>query len=196
MIENIKISSERYVYFSENGSIVKILNYKEDDGTHIKLEYSDVEDILSGKKAFFDFIVMYDAESSSYVLKEKITNDIFMFNASEYIYEIPKTQEETSPDMTIIQDLKEKKWRIKLRPTLRDQLKFQQMSVSIPMIISITKNSNPHILYRMISVSFDDILYNDNEFCIDFQYESEETKNLSIYTIKKLKTYKHEVVND
>lgn len=196
MIENIKISSERYVYFDENGTILKILNYKESDGTYIKVEYSDVEDMLSGKKAFFNFIVIYNSETSSYTLTEKITNDNFAFNASEYLYEVPKYQDDPHPDMTIIQDITEKKWKIKLRPALRDQLKSQQMSVSVPMIISITKSSDPHVLYRMLLVSFDEILYDDNEFFINFQYDTEYTSNLSIYTIKKLKSYKHEVVND
>jgi len=195
MMEDIVIKSERYVYFDETGSILKILNYKEPGGTHIKVEYADVADMLSGKKAFFNFIVVYNSELSAYVLTEKITNNTLSFNASEYIYEIPKASVDPFVDLTIIQNLIEKKWVIKLRKTLRDQLRLQQMSVGVPMTISITKVGNPHILYRMISVSIDELLYSDKEFSIDFQYDTEASEDLSIFTIKKLKTYKHEVVN-
>jgi hypothetical protein len=195
-MENIKINSERYVYFNETGEILKILNYKDPDESHIMVDYSDVADIISGKKSFFNFVVVYDSESSAYVLNEKITNNNFAFNASEYIYEIPKVTNDTPVDVTIIQDLVEKKWKFKLRPVLQNQLKIQQMSVNTPMIISITQAGNPHILYRTLRVSFDEILYADADFFINFQYDTEENQNLSIYTIKKLKSYKHEVVND
>lgn len=195
-MENVKLTSERYVYFDETGSILKILNYKDPDETHIKVNYSDVEDIISGKKSFFNFIVVFDSEQSLYVLTEIITNTNFAFNASEHIYEIPKTDNTETADLTIIQDIKEKRWKIKLRPVLREQLKVQQISITAPMIISITKNGNPHILYRMIKVSFDDILYEDGDFFINFQYDTETDVNLSIYTVKKLNSYKHEVIND
>ena len=195
MMEDIKISSERYVYFDENGNIIKILNYKELDETSIKVEFSKVKDIISGKKSFFDFIVVYDSVQLSYILSEKITNNNFAFNASDYIYEIPKLSKFDNADITVIQDLKEKKWKFKFNTLLKDQLMLQQISINTPMIISITKPGNPHVLYRMLKVSFDEILYDNLDFSVDFQYDIEMSVDLSIYTIKKLNSYKHEVID-
>lgn len=194
-MEDIKISSERYVYFDENGNIIKILNYKELDETSIKVEFSKVKDIISGKKSFFDFIVVYDSVQLSYILSEKITNNNFAFNASDYIYEIPKLSKFDNADITVIQDLKEKKWKFKFNTLLKDQLMLQQISINTPMIISITKPGNPHVLYRMLKVSFDEILYDNLDFSVDFQYDIEMSVDLSIYTIKKLNSYKHEVID-
>ena len=194
-MEDIKISSERYVYFDENGNIIKILNYKELDETSIKVEFSKVKDIISGKKSFFDFIVVYDSVQLSYILSEKITNNNFAFNASDYIYEIPKLSKFDNADITVIQDLKEKKWKFKFNTLLKDQLMLQQISINTPMIISITKPGNPHVLYRMLKVSFDEILYDNLDFSVEFQYDIEMSVDLSIYTIKKLNSYKHEVID-
>ena len=92
--------------------------------------------------------------------------------------------------------MKERKWKFKFNALLKDQLILQQISINTPMIISITKSGNPHILYRMLKVSFDEILYDNLDFSIDFQYDIEMSADLSIYTIKKLNSYKHEVIDD
>ncbi len=195
MIDSIKINTDRYIYFTDDGSITKILNYVEDDGTHIVVDYEAVEDILSGKDTALGYIVIYDHDTSSYVLKKRMSSNSFLINATDYIQEFSKHTDKT-PDLTVVQDIPQKQWIVKLGNSLKSQLVAQRMVIHAPIQISITASGDPHILYKVITVKIDDIVNSISDYCIKFTNEDEANTDISLFTVKKLQTYKYEVINE
>ena len=189
----LTITRDRFVYFDKDGEITKITNYEEDDNSSfIKLDYSKVENILEGSVSSVDFSIIYDILTREYVLTQKANKNDFIYDINNRIHEIK--QDITDPDFTVIQDLQNKCWKFKINETLRDHLEKYNLSISTPLFFSITRKYDPHILYRTISIKFSNIL-EKLDFSIPFVYTNENTENLSIYTIKQLQTYKHEVLH-
>lgn len=189
----LTITRDRFVYFDKDGEITKITNYEEDDNSSfIKLDYSKVENILEGSVSSVDFSIIYDILTREYVLTQKANKNDFIYDINNRIHEIK--QDITDPDFTVIQDLQNKCWKFKINETLRDHLEKNNLSISTPLFFSITRKYDPHILYRTISIKFSNIL-EKLDFSIPFVYTNENTENLSIYTIKQLQTYKHEVLH-
>jgi hypothetical protein len=188
----LTISRDRFVYFDKDGEITQITNYQEDvDTSFIKLDYSKVEKILEGSISSVEFIVIYDILTREYLLKQKTNNNIY--DIKNRIHEI-KTQT-IDPDLIILQDIKNKCWKFKINQTLLDHLLTNKMSMATPLFFTVTKKYDPHSLYRTIKIKLSDII-EKLDFSIPFIYNEENTENLSIYTIKQLQTYKHEVLHD
>ena len=190
----LNINQDRYVYFDENGEITKITNYKEDENaSFVKVDYKLVEKIMEGSLPSFNFMVIYDISIREYVIKPKISMNEFTYTVNDRIHEIKKNL--IDADLTIIQDIKNACWKFNINDSLRSQLLAQNISINTPLFFSITKKHNPHILYRTIEVKFSEIL-EQLDFSVPFVYNDENTTTLSVYTIKKMQSYKYEVLND
>jgi len=190
----LNINQDRYVYFDENGEITKITNYKEDENTSfVKVDYKLVEKIMEGLLPSFNFMVIYDISIREYVVKPKISMTEFTYTVNDRIHEIKKNL--IDADLTIIQDIKNACWKFNINDSLRSQLLAQNISINTPLFFSITKKHNPHVLYRTIEVKFSEIL-EQLDFSVPFVYNDENTTTLSVYTIKKMQSYKYEVLND
>jgi len=190
----LNINQDRYVYFDENGEITKITNYKEDENTSfVKVDYKLVEKIMEGLLPSFNFMVIYDISIREYVVKPKISMTEFTYTVNDRIHEIKKNL--IDADLTIIQDIKNACWKFNINDSLRSQLLAQNISINTPLFFSITKKHNPHVLYRTIEVKFSEIL-EQLDFSVPFIYNDENTTTLSVYTIKKMQSYKYEVLND
>lgn len=190
----LNINQDRYVYFDENGEITKITNYKEDENaSFVKVDYKLVEKIMEGSLPSFNFMVIYDISIREYVIKPKISMNEFTYTVNDRIHEIKKNL--IDADLTIIQDIKNACWKFNINDSLRSQLLAQNISINTPLFFSITKKHNPHILYRTIEVKFSEIL-EQLDFLVPFVYNDENTTTLSVYTIKKMQSYKYEVLND
>lgn len=190
----ITMNRDRFVYFDDAGEIIKITNYLEDDeASFIKIDYSKVEKILEGAVSSFDFVVVYDVMSRDYVIKSKVTNNEVIHNVSDRIYEIKK--DVTDADFTIIQDRITKCWKFKINKEILDNFVINNVLITTPLMFSVTKKSNPNILYRMITIKFSDIL-DTIDFSIPFMYNEENTDTLSIYTIRQMQSYNYEVLDE
>lgn len=188
----ITMNRDRFVYFDDAGEITKITNYLEEDtASFIKIDYSKVEKILEGTASSFDFVVVYDIMTRDYVIKSKVTNNEVMHNVSDRIYEITKNVND--PDFTIIQDILNKRWKFKINKEILDNFTVNNTLITTPLMFSITKKSNPNILYRMMTIKFSDIL-DTVDFSIPFMYNEENTDNFSIYTIRQMQSYNYEVL--
>lgn len=188
----LTISRDRFVYFDKDGEITQITNYQEDgNDSFIKLDYSKVEKILEGLVSSVEFMVVYDISAREYLLTQKINNNLY--NINNRIHEIKK--QIPDPDLIILQDIKNKCWKFKINQTLQSQMLTHKISIATPLFFTVTKKFDPHVLYRTIKIKLSDII-EKLDFSIPFMYNEENTENLSIYTIKQLQTYKHEVLHD
>ena len=195
MTDEIQINTNRYVYFTDDGTVTKILNYLDDTETHIIVEYDDVEDILSGKNSVLNYIVIFNNETSTYELKKRLSNNVFIPNISDTIHELSKKPIQ-NPDLTVIQDIPNKKWILKLSSLLSQQIITQRLSINAPVNVSITAQGDPHVLHRILTVKIDDIAKSPDGFSLGFIDSYECSTQLSLYTVKKLQSYKHEVINE
>lgn len=195
MTDDILINTDRYVYFMDDGTITKVLNYIEESENYIVVEYLMVEDILSGKDTVLNYIVLYNKENSTYELKKRLSNNIFVNKVSDIIHEFSRNVDSPS-DLTVIQDLSNKKWIFKLSDAFINQITSQKVSIQAPIVVSVTSRGDPHILYKVLTVKIDDIAKSPNGFSLEFTENCESLKHLSLYTVKKLQSYKYEVINE
>lgn len=190
----ITMNRDRFVYFDDAGEIIKITNYlEEDEASFIKIDYSKVKEILGGTVSSFDFVVVYDVMTRDYAIKPKVTNNEIIHNISNRIYEITKNI--SDPDFTIIQDTVNKCWKFKINKDILDNFIVNNVLITTPLMFSITKKSNPNVLYRMIAIKFSDIL-DAIDFSIPFIYNEEDTDTFSIYTIRQMQSYNYEVLDE
>ena len=190
----ITMDRDRFVYFDDTGEITKITNYlEEDNSSFIKVDYAKVEKILEGSVSSFDFVVIYDTLTRDYTIKPRINNNEILNEVSDRIHEIKKNI--SDPDFTIIQDIATKSWKFKINQEILDNFIINNVLVTTSLMFSITQKNNPNILYRMITIKFSDILEN-LDFSIPFVYNEENTHNFSIYTIRQMQSYNHEVFNE
>lgn len=184
---DIKLNSDRYVYFNSNGEITKITNYKDLNEENITVSFSEVENIISGSESSMNFLVLYDNYTKKFVLKKKSLSSVS--NIKGFIYEI--SMDEINPELVITQDLKNKKWKISLTSMARELLKTENQNVLLS--FSITERDNPNKLFRILRITLGDLIEKNKTF--KFQDELEYTSKVSIYTVKQLTAYKHEVIN-
>lgn len=184
---DIKINSDRYVYFNQDGEITKITNYKDLSQESLKVSFSDVETIVSGAEPSLNFLVLYDKKEKKHVLRKKIFSK--NSNLKSFIYEL--TTDELNPEVTIIQDLKNKKWKISLSSELKKLLSSDNPNAML--FFSVTKKKNPNLLYRVLRVKISDLLTRDK--ILKFQDQEECSTDISIYTVKQMNSYKYEVIN-
>lgn len=185
---DIKLNSDRYVYFNSNGEITKITNYKDLNEESINVSFSEVESIISGNESSINFLVLYDSYTKKFVLRKKSTSVVS--NLKSFVYEVPR--DEINPELVITQNLKQKKWKLTLTDLSKELLKTENGNAK--MFFSITERNNPNVLYRVLRVSISDLVKKDQIFT--FQDELEQSSMVSIYTVKQLASYKHEVINE
>lgn len=186
----LSLNMDRFVYFDEAGEITTITNYQEDTSlSFVKVDYSLVEKIMEGIEPSFNYMVVYDIGTHEYGLIPKIVD--YANKVNDQIHEIQKIT--NNADFTITQDIKNSCWKFSINSKLRAQLEAQRISIKTPLFFSITKKHDPHVLYRTLTVMFSDI-FEQLDFSVPFVYNNEHNNDLSIYTVKKLQSYKHEVI--
>lgn len=183
---------DRYVVFDDNGNLQGIYNREPKDVNYIKVENSDVETLISGKEQFRHYLVVFDTTKKTHVLKHIYNEENYLDNVNDQIYKIPKhvTQD---PDLTIIQDTKNKKWRFQINAQIKENFEKNNLNYTQPMGFSVTQKNNPNYLERYMVVDIMSILSED--YTIDFVTDLELDSNaVSVYTSKRLESYNHEVL--
>jgi hypothetical protein len=192
--DEIYISTNRYVYYDENGEIISIGNSNNVDGNYIVLSLDKVINFLTGKENTSSYAVIYDTLLKEYVLKLKYYSDETSFSITDDIYKIENIVDQ-KPDLTITQDIKNKKWQFAIDQGLQSYLQSQSSAYNKKLHFSITRKNDPHELYRLIIIDFSTLIKN-SLLEIPFRYQSEESPdNLSVYTTKRFETYVYEVKN-
>lgn len=186
------VPTKRYVYFDDDGNLTAVSNINTEPGNYVEVEFLEIENLITGKEHFFHYYVAFDTVSKSYVLKHKFNEEEFTFDVNNQIYKIPQNNHRT--DIKIIQDIKNKKWKIVLDEIIRDNFKSKKMIFTKSLNFSFTKYNDPHQLENFIAIDLNQLIENNLE--IEFKNQIELDPNaLSVYTIKRLETYSHEVIN-
>jgi hypothetical protein len=193
MFESILyVSTKRYVYFDEDGNLTAVSNVNTEPGNYVEVEFADIANLITGKEHFFHYYVAFDTVSKSYVLKHKLNEEDFTFDVNNQIYKIPNSSART--DIKIIQDIPNKKWTIVLDEIIRDNFKSKKMIFTKSLNFSFTRYNDPHQLEKFLTIELNSLI--EQDLHIDFENQIELDPNaLSVYTIKRLETYSHEVLN-
>jgi hypothetical protein len=191
----IYIPTEKYVYYNENGEIISVGNSCDFEGNYIVLPLDRVINFLTGKENTNSYAVIYDTLLKQHVLKLKYHADETAFRINDDIFKIPKITEQ-KPDLTIIQDINNKKWIFSVDDGLRSYVQSTSASYNRKIQFSITRKNDPHDLYHLIIIDFDSLI-KQGLLEIPFKYQTEESvDDISVYTTKRFETYVYEVKND
>lgn len=189
------ISNKKFVYFDDNGNLLSVGNSNTDDGLYIEVDTSEVYNLITGQEQFHTYQVIFDTIKKSYVLKHRFNDEEVVFDINTQVHRVPNHTFDYRPDLTVIQDIKNSKWIFKLDESIKENLKTKKVSLDRPLMFSITRFNDPHQLERCIIISLTDLIYKDFEIAFENQIEH-MFGLLSVYTIKRLETYYHEVINE
>jgi hypothetical protein len=188
----LELSTVRYVYFNEDGSITRIGNSFKEGSNYIEVQYEEVANLITGNEVVSNYVVIFDTVTKAHKLMHRFIEDEHRFDINEQIYQIPNTSS-TRPDITIIQDIKNRCWQIKLDSAISDNLRKGKLAYKSQLGFSITNKNDPHVLHQFISVNTADLANKDFKFKFSSDLELDEN-NVSIYTIKRFEEYYHEVL--
>lgn len=180
-----------YVYFDNDGNLIKITNYIIEAESYIVVDYDLVSGLMNGTESLSNYKVEKKSNTEYQLIKNYENNRVF-YDVDSRIYVIPKNN--PSANLIIYQDIKNKKWVFKLDKNTKSVFMKNSPSIKIKLSFSITAKDDPNYLYRFIEFDFAEILKRRLE--IPFRYIDEQSVNISIYTNKKLNSYTHEVINE
>jgi hypothetical protein len=191
----LSIPTKKYVYYDESGNIKTISNQNTASGNYIEVEKTEVEDILSGKEPHNAYVVLYDTLDKKYKLMHKNINQRSWVSILDSIYQIPLEANENY-DIKIAQNNKEYYWEVSLSEELRKNVTPGSAEHSGFINFSITRKDDPHELYQMLRVKFQDLLINSSVKINYLFPESIDISNMSVYTMKKFENYHYETIDD
>lgn len=190
----IYVPTKKYVYFDEDGNLLSVGNSNSEPGSFIEVEEADVINLITGKEQFYHYQVLFDTVKKNYILKHRFNEEDVTFDINTQIHKIPRNDTYRA-DLKITQDIKNKVWRFELDMAIKDNFRNKKLSFSKPLVFSITRYNDPHQLEKYVSITFEQILDTPHELSFDSQIEL-DPNGLSVYTIKRLETYYHEVINE
>jgi hypothetical protein len=184
-LENAVETDKRFVYYNAaDGSVLHIRNYiEEDTSPYIEVDKKELNDA----KSLTDYMVIPQNNKMVLIILQTEWPD---FDINNDIYEIEKTNEKPEEyDFLIVQDNKKKNFTISLSKTLCYKLKgIPDQSRDI--ILYITSENDPNILYSTIFLSSKDLIkgkYAIHKFDLDY----DGSVPCNIYTRKLFENYKH-----
>jgi|TARA_B100000586_G_C20062119_1_gene406743 hypothetical protein len=184
---------ERYAVFNPNTTeVLSLPNFKPTEGSYIKVDPKEVEGILLGKEQLSHYRVEFSKSKKVYELKSRLIDELDSYNVNDLIYELP-TRKTRNADLTITQNTKDTCWKISIGGSLKANLLSHKLSLNNKLSFSVTRKNDPNILYKILKFDFTEFQkgkYLIIPFDQEFEFQGEP---VSIYTMKKLDKYYHEV---
>ena len=179
---------KRYVCFQEDGTIYKITNKPDERFQNLELDFSEVEDFITGKKSLLEHKVEFDFVEKQYSIKnQKQVNDDKLMWA--FLYEIPTTVPKEK-QIIITKDNANKQWVLGVDSAFEKEINDKKIMLDMTKyFFSVTKQNDPNVLYKLLN--FDETL--KLPFTDDFEFDD---KDISVYTTRRFDSYFFEVVND
>jgi len=193
LINDTSVDENCYVFFDQEGDIVQVGSDVYSPYDKIQIPIDNVTGIMSGKERMSDYTVLYNPLDEEYELhkKNKVTNeDILTSN----LYEIPikKVEIETAKpideDLLIIQNIREKCWKVKISNKEIDRL-FKINPAGKQIHLSVTARHDPNILYKRLVINSKELIHK-GYVVLPFHDSFEFTNiDISIFTAKIFDTY-------
>lgn len=193
MDELISIPTHKYVYFDDNGNLISVSNTNVEPGNFIQVELCDIENILTGKEQFWHYQVIFDTIKKTYVLKHVFNDEKINLDVNVDVHKITRKKLDR-PDLTVIQNIKEKRWQFILDTAIKENFKTKNIHLDKTLSFSITRYNDPHQLEKFFTIRIGELLSDTD---VEFEFVSEieiDANALSVYTTKRLETYLHEVI--
>ena len=89
--------------------------------------------------------------------------------------------------------IKDKEWQFMLDQGIKDNFKNNKISFNKNLSFSITRYNDPHRLENFLNLSMEQLIKEDVKIPLKSQIEL-DSDALSVYTVKRLETYYHEVI--
>ena len=71
----LQLSTTRYVYFDEEGSITQIGNSFKEGSNYIKVDYDEVANLITGKEVVSNYVVIFDNLTKAHKLMNRFIED-------------------------------------------------------------------------------------------------------------------------
>lgn len=183
------MSNIAYVFFDKDkGTVLGVGNTPNEKLSYIEVDGTLVTTLLSGAEPMHNYAVEYNPKTKELEFVSKFQHVLDAFTVNEFIYEIPQSQIE-DPDISIIQDIPDLCWKVKVGEGLKKNLRAKGVSLTTGIMLSITAKGDPNILYKTMFVDFNQLV-NDNYFILPFTMPFEKTQEpVSIYTARRFDTY-------
>lgn len=177
----------RYVVYDDDGHILSIQNSSDPKYNNLETNFENVEDFLNGTKSFLRHKVEYD-----FIDKEYKIMDIEKYNETlmreSFLYKLP-TNSDTDPEIKLIQNNITRHWNLIINPNLPNELFNKNIKIDPKLQhFSVTKKNDPNVLITILKFNNTLTIPFEN----NFKFDKDE---VSVYTIRKFSSYKHEVVN-
>lgn len=157
-------------YDSKSNDIICFTTIDNKTSTRIEVSHDTAMKFNSGEKHLYQYFVNVDSnavEIKQQFLKPKTTN----------FFEV--IQQTDICDIIIQKDYKNNKWKFSCNNV--------DNNIDGSLHFSITQKDNPNLLYRSITISVNEIT--DNTVEVDFTEHDKNTKDYSVFTVKKFQSY-------
>lgn len=195
-IKETQVNEKIYVFFQQDTGEIKKIGGKSvnDRLSSIEVDISTVSSLLHGKESLADFKVEYDLTQKQFIVKKINKNDNNTVVLSKFIEVTNSKHEDT--EVLLVQNLKKGCWFVKLSDSVYKQFNEQLINLRASLFFSVTKRKDPNILYRTITIPFENFITYKNSVRVDFISDFEHIKNgASVYTQEYFKNYQHKVIN-
>jgi hypothetical protein len=194
MNDIIFVPTKKYVYFDEYGNILSVGNSNSSDGNYIEVTPDLVQGLINGTEFLHNYIVMFDTIEKKHILKQRFVEEETSFDVNKQIFQIEKNKNQRS-DLIVYQDIKNKKWKFSLDSAIKDNIKNKTLSFQQMLFFAITKYNDPHELLNFFTIDFKTLIDGVVKMPFTTNLELDPTA-VSVYTLKRLDTYHHEVINE
>ncbi len=185
-MEKLSIATKRFVVYDADGYILSIQNKEDDKQNNLVVDLKEVEKFLDGSDSFTKYRVEYDFIDKEFkIVNVQQYHETFM--RESFLYKIPNDNNDV--EIKIIQDNRNLCWKLEIDPQLPAELKSKSINIDpTKQFYSVTKKNDPNVLLAMLKF--------DHTLTIPFESNFKFDKNpVSVYTMRKFNSYKHEVIN-
>ena len=186
-----------YVKFDkETGSILGIKGKEYPGENSMPVPLEQVRKLIDGEELTDDYEVRYEPKLKRLEFGHRRITSVKGDHINDFIYEVP-TKNGKSPDILIVQDVKNTCWKVHMGCALGDSLRQKGVSINDTMMLSITAKGDPNVLYKTLFVELGEVVRN-NYVVLPFTMPFEHTEQpISVYTSRKFDTYQFKrIFND
>lgn len=180
-----------YLNFKEDGSIWKAGNVFDDSSPSIEIDRETLMDFAECKKEMKDFMVVpSDTAEAKFVLRPRHAS-LEDFDVDKSILQLSKTSTSEKLNFSIIQNVKQGLWKVRLTEDLRSLLTSTAYYKDKSHTLFVTYEDDPNVLLDTLVVEFSDILYNKEAIVKNTNKAVAQRSDVSVYCGKVFENYSH-----